>query len=134
MDGMTATQQILVADDDEGLRQLMRLILRHEGFEVIEAVNGLDALARARDCDPMVILLDIMMPGMDGLAVCRDLKSDQRFDNVPVIVVTAIDDLPHRAASKELGVDDYIKKPIGPRELVARVRGVMERRGIVSLI
>jgi DNA-binding response OmpR family regulator len=70
---------------------------------------------------------------MDGLAVCRDLKSDRRFDGVPVIVVTAIDDLPHRTASKELGVDDYIKKPIGPHELLARVRGVMERRGIVGL-
>ena len=130
---MTATLRVLVADDDEGLRQLMRLVLRSAGFEVIEAVNGLDALARARDCNPAVILLDVMMPGMDGLEVCRDLKSDQRFDGVPVIFVTAMDDLQHRTASKELGVDDYIKKPIGPRELVARVRCVMERRGIVGL-
>ena len=130
---MTATLRILVADDDEGLRQLMRLILHSVGFEVIEAVNGVDALARAQDSNPSVILLDIMMPGMDGLAVCRNLKSDQRFDHVPVILVTAIDDLQHRAASKELGVDDYIKKPIGPRELVARVRSVMDRRGIQTL-
>jgi two-component system, OmpR family, alkaline phosphatase synthesis response regulator PhoP len=130
---MTATLRILVADDDEGLRQLMRLILRHEGFEVIEAVNGQDALARAQDSNPSVVLLDIMMPGMDGLAVCRNLKNDQRFNRVPVIFVTAIDDLQHRVASKELGIDDYIKKPIGPRELVARVRGVMERRGIRTL-
>jgi DNA-binding response OmpR family regulator len=130
---MTATLRVLVADDDEGLRQLMRLVLRSAGFEVIEAVNGLDALARARDCNPTVILLDVMMPGMDGLAVCRDLKSDQRFDGVPVIFVTAMDDLQQRTASKELGVDDYIKKPIGPRELVARVRGVMARRGLVGL-
>jgi len=131
---MTATQRILVAEDDEGLRQLMRLILRHEGFEVIEAVNGLDALARAKDSNPTMILLDVMMPGLDGLAVCRNLKSDHRFDGVPVIFVTAIDDLQHRTASRELGVDDYIKKPIGPRELLARVHGVMERRGIASLI
>jgi DNA-binding response OmpR family regulator len=130
---MTTTLRILVADDDEGLRQLMRLILRHEGFEVIEAVNGQDALARAQDSNPSVILLDIMMPGMDGLAVYRNLKKDQRFDRVPVIFVTAIDDLQHRAASKELGADDYIKKPIGPRELLARVRSVMERRGIRTL-
>jgi DNA-binding response OmpR family regulator len=130
---MTATLRVLVADDDEGLRQLMRLVLRSAGFEVIEAVNGLDALARARDCNPTVILLDVMMPGLDGLAVCRDLKRDHRFESVPVIFVTAMDDLQHRTASIELGVDDYIKKPIGPRELVARVRCVMERRGIVSL-
>ncbi len=127
---MNATLRVLVADDDEGLRQLMRMVLRHEGFEVIEAVNGLEALARAQDCDPTVILLDVMMPGMDGLAVCRNLKSDQRFDGVPVIFVTAIDDIKQRNASRELGADDYIKKPIGPRELVARVRGVLERRGI----
>jgi DNA-binding response OmpR family regulator len=112
---------------------MMRLILRHEGFEVIEAVNGQDALARAHDSNPSVILLDIMMPGMDGLAVCRNLKNDQRFDRVPVIFVTALDDLHNRTVSNELGVDDYIKKPIGPRELLARVRGVMEQRDIRTL-
>jgi DNA-binding response OmpR family regulator len=130
---MTAALRILVAEDDEGLRQLMRLILRHDGFEVIEAVNGQDALARAHDSNPSVILLDIMMPGMDGLAVCRNLKNDQRFDRVPVIFVTALDDLHNRTVSNELGVDDYIKKPIGPRELLARVRGVMEQRDIRTL-
>lgn len=128
---MKATLRILVADDDDGLRQLMRMVLRREGFEVIEAVNGLEALARARDCDPTVILLDVMMPGMDGLEVCRHLKTDRRFDGVPVIFVTAVDDIKQRNESLKLGADDCIKKPIGPRELVARVRGVMEQRGIV---
>ena len=63
---------------------------------MIEAVNGLEALARAQDCDPTVILLDVMMPGMDGLDVCRHLKSDRRFDGVPVIFVSAIDDIKQR--------------------------------------
>lgn len=130
---MNAIPRVLVVDDDDGLRQLMRMILRREGFEVIEAVNGLEALAHARDCDPTVILLDVMMPGMDGLDVCRHLKSDQRFDGVPVIFVTAIDDIQYRNESLQLGADDCIKKPIGPRDLVARVRGVMERRGIPCL-
>ena len=80
---MTATQRILVADDDEGLRQLMRLVLRSAGFEVIEAVNGLDALARARDCDPTVILLDVMMPGLDGRQVAKALKTDRRPPTSP---------------------------------------------------
>ncbi len=131
---MNATLRILVADDDDGLRQLMRMVLRREGFEVIEAMNGLEALARARDCDPTVILLDVMMPGMDGLEVCRHLKTDRRFDGVPVIFVTAVDDIKQRNESLKLGADECIKKPIGPRELVARVRGVMEQRGITCLM
>ena len=131
---MNAPLRVLVADDDDGLRQLMRLVLRREGFEVIEAVNGLEALARAQDCNPTVILLDVMMPGMDGLDGCRNLKSDQRFEGVPVIFVTAVDDIKQRNESLKLGADDCIKKPIGPRELVARVRGVMERRGITCLL
>jgi DNA-binding response OmpR family regulator len=131
---MNPTPRVLVADDDDGLRQLMRMILRREGFDVIEAMNGLEALARARDCDPTVILLDVMMPGMDGLDVCRNLKSDQRFDDVPVIFVSAIDDIKQRNEAQQLGADDCINKPIGPRELVARVRGVMERRGIARVM
>ena len=103
---------MLVADD-EGLRQLMRMVLRREGYGVIEAANGLEALARARDCDPTVILIDVMMPGMDGLDVCRNLKSDQRFDGVSVIFVTALDDIQQRTESQALGADDCIKKPVG---------------------
>jgi DNA-binding response OmpR family regulator len=131
---MNVPPRVLVADDDEGLRQLMRMVLRRDGFEVIEAANGVEALARARDCDPTVILLDVMMPGMDGADVCRSLKSDTRFDNVPVIFVSAIDDIKQRNESQRLGADDCIRKPIGPRELVARVRGVMEQRGIPCLM
>jgi len=131
---MITTPRVLVADDDDGLRQLMRMVLRREGFEVIEATNGLEALARAHDCDPTVILLDVMMPGMDGADVCRNLKNDRRFDGVPVIFVSAIDDIKQRNDTQQLGADECIKKPIGPRELVARVRGVMERRGILYAV
>ncbi len=131
---MTKTLRVLVADDDEGLRMLMRLILRQAGFEVIEAVDGQEALARIQDCQPTLILLDMMMPGLDGLTVCRNLKDDQRFNQVPVIFVTATDDLPHRLASQELGADDYIRKPIGPRELVTRIRQVLDRRGVMYTV
>jgi two-component system alkaline phosphatase synthesis response regulator PhoP len=131
---MNVPPRILVADDDDGLRQLMCMVLRREGFDVIEAVNGLDTLARAQDCDPTVILLDVMMPGMDGLDVCRNLKSDRRFDGVPVIFVSAIDDIQQCNETQQLGADECIKKPIGPRELVRRVQGVMERRGILSIV
>ena len=122
--------RVLVADDDDGLRQLMRMILRRAGFEVIEAVDGLEAMARAQDSDPTLILLDVMMPGMNGTEVCRNLKSDRRFDRVPVIFVSAVEDSKRVTEIQQLGADDWIKKPIGPTELLSRVRGVMDRRGL----
>ena len=123
--------RILIADDDDGLRQLLRLMLRREGFEVIEAANGTDALARAYDSDPTLILLDVMMPGVDGFDVCRKLRSDQRTHRMPIVFVSAIDDIQQRNESLKLGADDCINKPIGPRELIARLKSVLERRGIV---
>ncbi len=122
--------RILVADDDDGLRQLLRMILQREGFEVIEAADGEQTLARATDSDPTLILLDVMMPGMDGYDVCRQLKNDHRTDEVPVIFVSAAEDVRYRNEIMRLGADDCIKKPIGPRELIARVKCVMDQRGI----
>jgi DNA-binding response OmpR family regulator len=120
--------RILVADDDDGMRQLLRLIFARAGFDVIEAASGEQALARAVDSEPSVILLDIMMPGMDGYDTCRQLKSDQRTQGVPVIFVSAIEDRTGRNSATRYGADDWIKKPIGPRDLVARVQLVMNRR------
>ena len=120
--------RILVADDDDGLRQLLRLILAREGFEVFEAANGEQALALAVDVNPAVILLDVMMPGLDGYDVCRRLKSDQRTGNVPVVFVSAAEDVLRRNEVQKLGAAACIQKPIGPRDLVARVRAVMNRR------
>jgi DNA-binding response OmpR family regulator len=121
-------QRILVADDDDGLRQLLRLILAREGFEVFEAASGEQALALAVAVDPAVILLDVMMPGLDGYDVCRRLKSDQRTGNVPVVFVSAAEDVMRRNEMQKLGAAAWIQKPIGPRDLVARVRAVMNRR------
>jgi DNA-binding response OmpR family regulator len=123
--------RILVADDDDGLRALLRLIFQREGFDVIEADSGEQTIARAIDSDPSVILLDIMMPGMDGYATCRQLKDDQRTGSVPVIFVSAAEDTHSRATAQKFGADDWIKKPVGPRELVARVRRVLDRCGFV---
>ena len=121
-------QRILVADDDDGLRQLLRLILAREGFEVIEAANGEQALALAVAVDPAVILLDVMMPGLDGYDVCRRLKSDQRTGDVPVVFVSAAEDVMRRNELQKLGAAACIQKPIGPRDLVARIKAVMNRR------
>ena len=124
--------RVLIADDDDGLRQLLRLILAREGFEVIEAASGEQALALAVTMDPAVILLDVMMPGMDGYDVCRRLKSDQRTDNVPVVFVSAADDVMRRNETQNLGAAACIKKPIGPRDLVTRITAVMSRQnGVV---
>lgn len=120
--------RILVADDDDGVRQLLRLIFARAGFDVIEAASGEQALARAVDSEPSVILLDIMMPGMDGYDTCRRLKSDNRTKGVPVIFVSALEDRLGRNSAARYGADDWIKKPIGPRDLVERVQMVINRR------
>jgi DNA-binding response OmpR family regulator len=120
--------RILVADDDDGLRQLLRLILVREGFEVFEAADGEQALAMAAVVDPAVILLDVMMPGLDGYDVCRRLKSDQRTNAVPVVFVSAAEDVMRRNDMQKLGAAACIKKPIGPRDLVARIQAVMNHR------
>jgi DNA-binding response OmpR family regulator len=121
-------QRILVADDDDGLRQLLRLILAREGFEVFEAASGEQALALAVTVNPAVILLDVMMPGLDGYDVCRRLKSDQRTGDVPVVFVSAAEDVMRRNELQKLGAAACIQKPIGPRDLVARIKAVMNRR------
>jgi DNA-binding response OmpR family regulator len=127
------TPRILIADDDDGLRHLLRLVLCREGFEVIEAADGTEALARAYDSSPSLVLLDVMMPGLDGFDVCRQLRSDQRTHRLPIVFVSAIDDIKQRNELMKLGADDCIRKPIGPRDLIARVRDVMERRGLVRV-
>ncbi len=122
--------RILVVDDDGDLRQMLCLVFQRAGFEVIEAANGEQALARAVDSNPIVVLLDVMMPGLSGFDVCRSLKGDQRTDQVPVIFVSAAEDVRRRNADLQIGADDCIRKPIPPRELVARVKHVLEQRGI----
>jgi len=121
--------RILIADDDAGLRQLMRLILAREGFEVIEAADGEQALALAITGDPALILLDVMMPGLNGYDVCRRLKADQRTGRVPVVFVSAAEDVVHRNEVQRLGAVACIKKPVGPRDLVARIRAVLNGNG-----
>ena len=124
--------RILIADDDPDLRQLFRLILGRDGYEVIEAANGEEAVARAIDSDLSLILLDVMMPGPDGFDTCRRLKSDSRTDSVPVIFVSAKNDVRSRTEGMQVGAVDYINKPISPRDLIQRVRVVMQQRGMPS--
>ena len=115
---------ILVVDDEKNIVQLARLYLGNEGFRVEEAYDGKQALEKARAVNPDLVVLDIMMPEMDGLTVCRELR---KTSSVPVIMLTARDDDVDKIVGLEVGADDYMTKPFNPRELVARVKAVLRR-------
>jgi two-component system KDP operon response regulator KdpE len=115
---------ILVVDDEPRMVNFMRMNLELEGCRVISAPNGRDALDKAREEMPDVVLLDIMMPGMDGFETLRRLRL---FSQVPVLVLTAKDEEEDRVRGLELGADDYIGKPFSHRELVSRIRAVLRR-------
>lgn len=118
---------VLIVDDDADIRRFLGLTLRHDGFEVHEAVDAEDALARARGLEPDVILLDVMMPGVDGYEVCRRLRADSRTQETPVILLTAKGRAEDKIRGLDVGADDYVVKPFDPEELVARVNSVLRR-------
>ncbi len=125
--------RILVADDDPELRQYLRMALQRDGYEVIEAADGAQTLARAVDSVPSVILLDVMMPDLDGFATCRQLKSDARTKAVPVIFISARTDTQSRVEGLKLGAADYLSKPIRPIDLSQRVRWAIQQRSVNEL-
>lgn len=120
--------RVLVVDDEPKIVRLARDYLEHSGFEVLEAGNGNDALRIARAERPNVIVLDLGLPGMDGLDVTRALR---QVSNVPIIILTARGDESDRIVGLELGADDYVVKPFSPKELVARVRAVLRRAELI---
>jgi DNA-binding response OmpR family regulator len=115
---------ILVADDERNILQLARLYLGNEGFRVEEAQDGRQALEKVRSTNPDLVILDVMMPEMDGLSVCREIR---KTSSVPVIILTARGDDVDKIVGLEIGADDYVTKPFNPRELVARVKAVLRR-------
>jgi DNA-binding response OmpR family regulator len=117
---------ILVVEDEMKIARLVRDYLEHAGFEVLVAGNGESALASARGTRPDLVVLDLGLPGRDGLDVTRELR---RSSNVPIVMLTARGDEADRIIGLELGADDYIVKPFSPKELVARVRAVLRRTG-----
>ena len=116
--------RILLVDDDPNIRQLVSLYLTREGFEVEEAQRGDEALKLFKAAAPNLILLDIMLPGMDGWQVCREVR---KVSNIPIIMLTAKDETFDKVLGLELGADDYISKPFEPKELVARIKAVIRR-------
>src|SRR2546422_6685491 len=116
---------ILLVDDDPRITDLLRRILSYEGYSVAIAASGNEALTRTLECPPDLIVLDIMLPGLDGLEVAQRLRA--AGDNVPILILTARDAVPDRVKGLETGADDYLVKPFAPEELVARVKALLRR-------
>ena len=116
--------KILLVDDDPNIRQLVRLYLEKEGFDVTEADRGDTALKEFKAAPPNLMLLDVMLPGMDGWQVCREVR---KVSNIPIIMLTAKDETFDQVLGLELGADDYVVKPFDAKELVARIKAVIRR-------
>src|SRR5512132_4285022 len=118
---------VLIADDDRDIVRFVEVNLRLEGFEVITAHDGQDALTKALDLQPNLILLDVMMPRMDGYELCTKLLADERSAHIPVIMLTAKSLSADKVQGLTVGADDYIIKPFDPMELIARIKSTLER-------
>jgi len=118
---------ILVVEDEEDVLELLRYNLDRNGFAVEAAMTGEEAIDKARSVEPDLILLDLMLPGLDGLEVCKTLKRDPRTEQIPIVMVTAKGDEADIVAGLEVGADDYVTKPFSPRVLIARVKAVLRR-------
>jgi DNA-binding response OmpR family regulator len=123
---MEAKKRVLVVDDEPKIVETVKLYLERDGFQAAGAADGRQALDRATTYRPDLIVLDLNLPDMDGLEVCRSLR---RLSNVPIIMLTGRGDEVDRIVGLEVGADDYVTKPFSPRELVARVKAVLRRQG-----
>ncbi|MDZ8188272.1 MAG: response regulator transcription factor [Nostoc sp. ChiSLP02] len=119
-------EKILVVDDEVSIRRILETRLSMIGYDVVTAGDGEEALLKFRSYDPDLIVLDVMMPKLDGYGVCQELRKET---DVPIIMLTALADVADRITGLELGADDYIAKPFSPKELESRIRSILRRRG-----
>jgi two-component system phosphate regulon response regulator PhoB len=125
---MAATQKsILVVDDEEDVLELVKYNLEKNGYRVTTASSGEEAISKARSIVPNLVLLDLMLPGIDGLEVCKQLKNNPKTEQVPVIMLTAKGEESDVVVGLEVGADDYITKPFSPKVLIARIRRILHR-------
>lgn len=127
-----ANEKILVVDDEEHILELISFNLTNNGYKVIKANNGIDAVRLAIEEKPKLILLDLMIPGKDGYDVCREVRSNSEIRNIPIIMLTAKSEELDKILGLELGADDYITKPFSVRELLARVKAVLRRFSVIE--
>jgi DNA-binding response OmpR family regulator len=120
----TSRGTVLLIEDEEAIADLVRMYFEQEGYRLVHAADGERGLEAVRDRDPRVVLLDLGLPGIDGIEVCRRIRASS---DVPVIMLTARDGEVDKVVGLEIGADDYVTKPFSPRELVARVRAVLRR-------
>lgn len=123
------TSRILVVDDDAALAEMIGIVLRAEGFEVVNCYDGNEAVAAFERYDPNLVLLDVMLPGRNGIQICQDIR---QTSNVPIVMLTARSDTADVVSGLEAGADDYVPKPFKPKELVARVRARLRSHGEVE--
>jgi two-component system alkaline phosphatase synthesis response regulator PhoP len=124
--------KILIVDDEQSIRELIKFNLEKAGFTVLESGDGAEALHIAKSLKPELLVLDLMLPGIDGIEVCRELKSQRDTSGIPIIMLTARADEIDKIIGLEMGADDYLTKPFSPRELVARVKAVLRRSSKVA--
>ena len=124
---MVARERVLVVDDERDILELVKYNLDKEGYQVTVVATGEDALAAARTKVPDIVILDLMLPGVDGLEVCRRLKTDAKTRAIPIVMLTAKGDEADVVTGLELGASDYVTKPFSPRVLTARIRAVLRR-------
>ena len=122
-----ADEKVLIVDDEEHIVELLQFNLVNAGYKVITANNGLDALKKVKENKPDLLLLDLMLPGMDGLDVCKEIKRDKETSKTSIKMLTAKSEELDKILGLELGADDYITKPFSIRELLARVKAVLRR-------
>ena len=124
--------KILIVEDDHDIVEMVEYNLKEEGYETISALNGEDGLRLAKKENPDLIILDIMLPIIDGFEVCRILKNEKVTADIPVIILSAKSQETDKVVGLELGADDYITKPFSPRELIARIRAILRRGRVLN--
>ena len=121
--------KILIVDDDQGTTKLLEFILSKEGYDVVSVNNGYETLSAAQAYNPDLILLDLMMPSIDGFEVCRNLRAESQFLHTPIVFFTSIGDVEQKVAAFGSGANDFITKPIHPRELKLRIKAWIQHPG-----
>jgi phosphate regulon transcriptional regulator PhoB len=120
-------KRVLIIEDDKDIVELVRYNLEKEGFHVAACGDGLTGLATVRKSSPDLLILDLMLPKLSGLDICREVRRDTSLNRLPLLMLTARGDEPDRVVGLELGADDYVTKPFSPRELVARIKALLRR-------